>query len=241
MSVLRRLAAGLADLIYPPACSLCQTLLDDPDTPVCPECRFGFDPIEAPVCDRCGTGLADRTACPTCRQAPPVAEQMRSAFWFGGPVQQAVWALKVGRRSELADYLADQLAVAALPGFAWGAVELLVPVPLHAGRRADRGFDQAALLALRLGDRLGLRVEPDALQRVRATPAQARLTSRADRILNVRDAFRVRRADPVAGRSVCLIDDVATTGATLDACAAVLAKAGAGPIRAVTLARTPLE
>jgi len=140
----------------------------------------------------------------------------------------------------LADYLAAQLAGLRLPDWSWGGLDLLVPVPLHPRRLAERGFDQAALLATGLGPRLGIRVELGALVRSRYTPAQAQLASRAQRHKNVAGAFQLRRPERVAGRAVCLVDDVATTGATLDACAQVLVDAGVRSVRAVSLARTPL-
>lgn len=229
---------GLLDLIHPLTCSLCAELLDGPEAPICPTCRFGFDPLAEPLCDRCGLPLGSRSACSECLRTPLPLIQIRSAFAYGGPVQQAVLALKRSGRRELGDYLADQLVATNWPGFRFQAIELLVPVPLHRRRLIERGFNQSVLLAGRLAHRLHLGMRPDTLRRTRPGAFQTSPTSRAARWDNVQAAFEVKRPRLVAGRAVCLVDDVVTTGATLSACTRVLLAAGARSVRAVTLART---
>jgi len=126
-------------------------------------------------------------------------------------------------------------AVGPDPGL-WEGVDLLVPVPLHPSRRRDRGFNQARLLARDMARLRGLRVIDGCLVKVRNAPPQAGLRA-ADRERNVVRAYAVRRPDRVRGRTLVLVDDVTTTGATLRECARVLMEAGAREVRAVTLAQ----
>ncbi len=230
--------AALVDLLYPPACSICDELLDSPVSVVCPTCRFGFDTIPAPVCEHCGQPSPAGSICTDCRHHPQSLRPIRSAFAFGGPLKQAVLALKLSGLRELAGYLADRLAEADLPGWDWSAVDLLVPVPLHRRRLLDRGFNQATLLARRLSASLHIRCEIHALRRGRPTPSQSRMPGRPERMANVHGAFTAARPRTVAGLAVCLVDDVVTTGATLSACAGPLMDAGARSVCAVTVART---
>ncbi len=231
-----RPAGGLLDLLLPPSCSLCGELLDHPGRAICPSCAFGFDELSEPLCARCGAPLT-AGGCPDCLRFAPRAQPIRSGFALGGTCLEAVLALKAGR-SELAADLAERLAGCRTLGPAVAGADRLLPVPLHPRRQHRRGFNQASLLAHRLADRLGLRLEFEALVRRRDTPAQQRRASRAERRRNVHGAFAVRRPVRVAGLALCLVDDVVTTGATLTACAEALLAAGARSVRAVTLART---
>ena len=229
---------ALLDLLLPPACSVCDELLDDPHEVICPTCRFGFDPIPAPICIRCGQPWTGQTACPDCQQEQPPLERIRSAYAFGGTMQDAILALKMGRRRELAKPLADALADAQAPDWSWADVDLLVPIPLHRKRLAERGFNQAALLAQHLSWRLDLPCELGLLRRIRATPAQSGQIDRTTRKRNVQGAFSARHPRRIAGQRICLVDDVVTTGATLSSAAMALKKVGAGQVTGFTLART---
>jgi ComF family protein len=156
---------------------------------------------------------------------------------FAPPLQQAIHALKYGGLRVLAPLLAELLAEY------WQssplAVEVIVPVPLHSVRERRRGYNQSVLLAEELSKRVHVPVCNDALVRRRNTPPQVSL-SRAERRQNVQRAFAVGQA-VLAGRRVLLLDDVLTTGATLDACAAPLLEAGAHSVWALTLARATLS
>jgi ComF family protein len=151
-------------------------------------------------------------------------------------VREAIHALKFRGHRALARPLADLVAEAPPPGLPVAGVDLLVPVPLHPQRRAQRGFNQAELLARRLARRWGKPHRADVLARVRLTRPQTELAPE-ERRANVRGAFLVRRPELVAGRHVLLVDDVLTTGATVEACVLALREAGAGPVGVVTVAR----
>jgi ComF family protein len=150
------------------------------------------------------------------------------------PLAVAIQRLKYARRRALADTLGQLLA----ERYPFAPTALLVPVPLHLSRLRERGFNQAVLLAHRLGRARGLRVASRALVRTRATRSQPGLAA-ADRRANLAGAFTLRPDAAVAGHEVVLIDDVLTTGATADACATVLRAAGAERVDVYTVGRAP--
>jgi ComF family protein len=168
-----------------------------------------------------------------CRRRLRWLAQARAAAAYEGPLEKAIHRFKYeGWRAlapALADLVADRLAAAAPPG------PVLVAVPLHRRRQRARGYNQSELLAAALRARLGLPAPAGRLVRLRDTPPQVGL-DRLRRQENVADAF-AWHGPPPAGRSVVVVDDVATTGATLDACAAALRRAGSGPVHAWTVAR----
>ncbi|MEO7327749.1 MAG: ComF family protein [Minicystis sp.] len=201
------------------------------------------DALAPPCCAACDARLPRRAVfCAACAQtlAPcAAAEDAPLAFGaFGGALATTVRRFKYGARPDLARPLGALLRRAAED--AGLAVDLIVPVPLHPHRLAERGYNQAALLAAQLAQSLGARLGPRALARVRNTPPQAQL-DRARRLGNVVEAFRLRTPLQVRGRRVLLIDDVATTGATLAACRAALLEGGARSVTALVIARAERE
>lgn len=189
------------------------------------------------MCERCGDPLPtwrdlppDVAVCVRCRRTKHAVDRARTVGEYTGSLRAIIHAFKYGGRRSLAKplgWLMQTRGATLLEG-----VACTVPVPLHRSRRRQRGFNQAADLARRLG----LPVVP-ALRRVRATTPQADLPA-AQRHRNVRDAFAMTRCGRrLAGATIVLIDDVSTTGATLDACARVLKAAGVAEVRALTAAR----
>lgn len=162
-------------------------------------------------------------------------EGIRSVLLFEGPARAAIHYFKYRRAQELAKPLGGLLAEYWLSHPI--QVDLIVPVPLHPSRLRVRGYNQAALLAQQLGQRAGLPVDEGALRRIRATASQMRLDARQRR-QNVQGAFHCPDGR-VRGQQVLLIDDVCTTGATLEACADALRAGGAKAVWALTLARAP--
>jgi ComF family protein len=239
-SLLAQGLGGLADLLLPPACPLCDALLDDPRPVLCPECEQGLPWLASPRCPTCGQPLEGRGPC-SCAQAGAIqgaCAHIRSVLAFEGVAQEAVLALKLGGKLALAQPLGDLLQEAGGEDLPIREHDLLVPVPLHRSRLAQRGYNQAALLARRLSKGSGVPWDPDHLRRIRQTPVQGQAASREQRAANVRGAFRVVGRHPYRDRKICLVDDVVTTGATLHACAAALREAGAKEVNAVTVART---
>jgi len=172
----------------------------------------------------------------TVQPAEDADDRALAAFVYGGAIADAITRFKYGARPDLARPLADLLwrALAARAGLLRGCV--VVPVPLHPIRLAERGFNQSALLARPVSRRLGAPFLPLALSRVRDTPRQASL-GREDRLGNVGAAFAVRQARRLRGRPLLLVDDVRTTGATLAACTEAALEAGAGAVTTAVLAR----
>jgi ComF family protein len=227
---LARAAAGaLLDLVYPPRCAACGEPAPE-GGPFCGVCAEAVDPVPA-GCGRCGLPGPD-SLCGACRARAPAFDAVRAGGLFGGPLAEAIHALKYGGRPALARPLGRWLASVAPP--APGV--LVVSVPLARGRRIERGYDQAALLADRYAGAAPGRPPRarGALARTRETRAQVGL-SREERARNVADAFAATPG--VRGRDVVLIDDVVTTGATADAASLALRRAGARSIVVVALAR----
>ena len=227
---LARAAAGaLLDLVYPPRCAACGEPAPS-GGPFCAICAEAVDPVP-PGCTRCGLPGPD-PLCGGCRAAAPAFDAVRAGGLFGGPLADAIHALKYGNRSALARPLGRWLAEVSPPP----ADALVVSVPLARGRRVERGYDQAALLADGYA-----RAAPGRPRRVRAALARTRETraqvglSRDERARNVAGAFAATEA--VRGRDVVLVDDVVTTGATADAASLALRRAGARSIVVVALAR----
>lgn len=237
----------LLDLVFPAVCPICATRSDDPaHRPFCGPCWAAL-PVElGPGCSLCGEpfpGLGGVLACDTCRRTPPPYTFARAVGPYRDGMREAIHALKYGRRPVLATPLGRLLAEAGAralptPPDAWA--DGLVPVPLHPARLAERGFNQAELLAVPCAARWRLPVLARALIRARPTLPQADLDAEARRA-NVRDAFRVPRSTDVRDRRLLLVDDVLTTGATVGAAARALRAAGAAAVGVLTLARVALR
>ena len=196
-----------------------------------------MSPLAAPLCERCGSSRCGAAPCRACRDnSLRHIDWARSVYPFVGPLREAIHRFKYNHERARADHLGALLLplLAAVPGADSPVAPLLVPVPLSATRRRERGYNQAESLARTLASARGWPVAT-ALVRVRATPPQVGLDPAARRA-NVRGAF-AWRGEPLAGSRVLLVDDVLTTGATASECAAVLKAAGAGWVGLLTIAR----
>jgi ComF family protein len=238
-----RAGRALLDLLLPPHCVACDATVDAPGL-LCAECfrRTGF--ITEPFCVRCGVPFATAALggaeqlCPGCRAAPPVFHRARAALRYDAQGRRLILPFKHADRTELAAVLAPHMARAGAALLR--EADLLVPVPLHRRRLFRRRYNQAALLAKAVGRIVGRTCVPDALLRRRATASLGE-KSAAERAAEVDGAFAMRpsRAGRVAGKRVLLVDDVMTSGATANACAAVLLAAGATSVDVLVAARVP--
>lgn len=226
----------LADTVLPPRCLLCGESVREPDA-LCAECWGGMRFFTPPWCARCGRPfsypMGEGAICSDCEKKPPAFDRARAVLRYDDS-RPLILAFKHGDETHLANALGRWM-------YRVGAelleeADLLLPVPLHWSRLFRRRYNQAALLAHALHACGGPRVAPDWLRRVRRTPSQGQ-SGRAWREANVRDAFRLRPRKIVEGRRVVLVDDVMTTGATVEECARVLREEGASFIGVLTLAR----
>jgi ComF family protein len=191
--------------------------------------------LAPPRCAACDGPVARLAVfCPACASTVEPCDDAGAAFVYGGAAAQAILRMKYEARPDLARPLGDLLWRKLAPRPPRGV--LVVPVPLHASRLAERGYNQAGLLARRLARHAGAPFAPLALARVRDTPKQATLDREA-RLANVAGAFRVRQPTRTLERAVLLVDDVSTTGATLEACASALRAAGARSVETAVLAK----
>jgi ComF family protein len=245
MRALSSAANALVATLLAPACAACGRPLAQPlQSPVCEDCWRAVPALTPPWCARCGDAVASwREAsllCARCRRAPPRFAVARSAGRYDGSLRQIVHAFKYRRRRLLAGPLAGLMRHAAADLLV--GADAVVPVPLSARRALQRGFNQADDLACHLGLPVWR-----ALRRVRHGPPQAALPA-ARRHGNVRRAFSIRArpallllgaswASRLRDATIVLVDDVMTTGATLDACGQALLEAGALSVRAMTVAR----
>lgn len=230
---------AVADLLFPPHCVACNRL----GTWLCPECQTQIETISPPVCRRCGLPASSPqitdplpAICDSCQVAASKLDGLRAYAFHSGPLRKAIHQFKYEDLRDLAGLLGKMMA----DGWAILAPhsvnpDLIMPVPLHPSRQRQRGYNQATLLAKELGAHLQCPVVDDVLVRIKATAPQVDLSAQ-ERRDNVQDAFRCT-GTVLSGRQVLLVDDVCTTGATLESACAALREAGTSAVWAYTLAR----
>lgn len=227
------------DLVLPPQCFCCGARVADPAR-LCQNCFTGISFIADPCCHTCGLPFEFEVEqgglCALCIARAPDYDHARAAGHYAEPLRSALLAFKHGDRMDMAPGLARLLVRAGrdlLP-----TAEIIAPVPLHPRRLWYRRYNQASTLADQVAEQTGVPAVPDLLIRKRRTRSQGGLSATARR-RNVRGAFKLadRHRETVAGRHILLIDDVYTTGATAEACARLLKRAGAASVSVLTVAR----
>lgn len=240
-AVARAAGRAMAALVLPRVCVVCGTLAGDRSRgAVCDVCWARLPWLPVPACERCGHPQRPGTACGWCAALPAFVRAARSCCWaVDGPALEIVHALKYAGWRSVADGMGDRIARLAWPWDVVAERTALVPVPLAPVRRRERGFNQAELIARAIARHWSIPVWATCLERTRATESQTRLTP-GERRGNVRGAFRAAAPQwDLRGSHLVLVDDVVTTSATLNACAAALCEAGARIVSYVTFARAP--
>jgi ComF family protein len=230
------LISGLVNLLYPSACPTCSRPTDNLSfAPFCTGCWKGIGRYSGPSCRVCGVPLASVHAdrCRNCLEAPPAFSRASSFGIYDATLASAVHHYKFLGIRRLSGPLADLLLFFDATG-----IDAVVPVPLHPRALKDRGFNQSLLLAHALSKRKKLPLIIDALRKVVDTRPQVGLSAK-ERAANVNKAFAC--ASTLAGMKVLLIDDVMTTGATVNACSRQLLRSGAASVTVLTLARAATE
>lgn len=246
-TLLRGGGRALLDLLLPRTCAVCGRLQSAVERDlVCGHCWSRARELPYPRCARCGHPIGHRVGCSApvscawCELLPPYVRAGRSAYAIpGGSAESIVHALKYRGWPAVARAMARRMGSLVFPDDVVRECAALVPVPLAPGRQRERGYNQSAELARALGEAWRLPVREDVLERVRVTASQTRLTP-GERHRNVSGAFRAR-ADRASlrGSHFVLVDDVVTTAATLNACAAALHGGGARILSFVTFGRAP--
>lgn len=228
-SSLYRWSWAVLDLLFPPNCGGC----DKPGERWCLECRKNTRRIESPYCDLCGQTLGPGANCTHCVSSKPGLTAIRSWAIFEGPIRNAMHRVKYANDLALAGTIAQELSQ-FLMNLGWD-LDIIVPVPLSKQRQKERGYNQAALLAKPLAWNIGKTYYPQALRRTRDTVSQVGLNLN-QRKENVSGAF-LAHPNRVTGKNILLVDDVATSGSTLNACADALWIVGAKRVYGLTLTR----
>ena len=231
--------SALGTLCFPPHCAACR-IATEPGIHLCADCAETAQRIEAPFCECCSQqfsgAITQQFTCSNCAGREVHFQCAVAAYLSRGVVRDFIHAFKYNAQFHLRHTLAGWLAHALDdPRITSRPFDAFIPVPLHHVRFREREFNQAAELAALVSQRRGIPVW-DALKRTRYTSTQTKL-DRAERMENLRGAFRVRHNARVKERHLVLVDDVFTTGSTVEECSRVLLRAGASSVRVITVAR----
>lgn len=243
LAAVRGWGAAVLDFLYPPVCMVCQTRLSRGEHTVCDACRSRLwleHRWRCEICGAAGIGGEPRPGRP-CRLCPPAAASYNGVFsviGYGAVPSRCVHMFKYYRRVEMGRLMARLMCERLVEpiGALAGRIDLVAPVPLHWARRMGRGFNQSVLLARPLAQALDLPLNSGILRRVKYTRRQA-LLPRDRRGENIRGAFGLTRRADVNGRGILLVDDVVTSGATIEECARMLKAGGAREVWAASYAR----
>jgi ComF family protein len=242
---LREVAGAVASVFFPAPCRICGATLDNASRiPICRECLASFVPQVGPMCKRCGRPFISQVViessatplCHVCRRGLYDFDFARSYGAYDPPMARAIILLKYHAVFPLGGWFARRLLEVAEQHRERYTADVVVPVPVHPSRLKERGYNHAELIARPLAQRLNLPFRSYLLVRTRPRPDKLRLTMR-ERWRTVRGAYALRQGARVDNLRVMLVDDVLTTGATLDACSRALRRAGAATVVALTVAR----
>jgi ComF family protein len=238
-----KFGGALADFVFPRLCCGCGERVFEAKRLVCCQCEATLEALRLPVCVTCGREdcpAGEGLTCDDCPEGTIYFQAARAFTQFSGTAKVLVEKLKYSGRTEFAPLMARYMARVCFTEFKKAEFSAVVPVPLFSARRRERGFNQSEELARFLGSQLYLQVKPDLLRRIRSTGTQTRL-SRRERAENIRGAFEASAIEEIAGKTLLLVDDVHTTGATLNECAKALKEAGAAAVYCIAFCRASMK
>lgn len=230
----KAISNSVADLFIPPLCLNCQSRMEDVSNVICDNCLALIVPVGDSLCPKCGTPM-DEEHCPACEDTDFRFSFARAPWMFTGPVQMMVHKLKYELYMSPVHFLARGMHTAFLSEPQYSNAEVITCVPLHRTRRRERTFNQSELLGRALSLLTGIAYEEMLLRRY-FTHSQTKLT-RSERRQNLNGAFSIRSNVSVKGRKVLLVDDVFTTGSTVNEASGALIDAGAAEVMVLTAAR----
>lgn len=230
---MKKIIYTFLNILYPRHCPVCHKILKDQNGIVCPECENGFSRIGKDYCLRCGKPVkAQEEYCGECRKRSRSFDRNKAVFLYNGKLRRSLVRYKYYGCREYGDFYASAICRYAGRDIMGWSPDVIIPVPLTPKKQRARGFNQAGYLADRIGEKLHIPVSHTLLRKVRSTKSQKKLNA-AQRRQNLKDAFRVQ--ENIQGITVLVIDDVYTTGSTMEAAAACLKSAGAESVYCITL------
>ncbi len=233
-----RLFQGFIDFFFPPLCAACGERLREDEEVVCDTCRQSFTQVPKPWCLRCGAGevKAKQKHCKVCPEKPVFFDLARAVVLFRGAAREAIHTLKYKTRPEVGPVLGRLMFLYLKRELGDETFDAIIPVPLHPARERERGFNQAELIAEEMTRLAHIPLIPEVLIRIKSTKQQTQLPVEMRR-QNVAGAFALRIAEPILGKTILLIDDVYTTGNTVNEASRVLKDGGASRVCVLTFAR----
>lgn len=221
------------DILYPPRCPACNGILEDSSKNICPKCEQTFHPVSEHYCLKCGKPVAETEEyCEECRNRDRKFSQGRGIFLYNTQMKQSLLRYKYYGSREYGKYYAEAICRYAGADIMRWQPDVIVPVPLHRRKKRMRGFNQAADLAERTGKLLGIPVTEEIVYKIKETRSQKKLDA-DERKRNLKNAFRT--VTSVKGLRILIVDDVYTTGNTMEAMSECLLEGGAEAVFFVTL------
>ena len=236
-NVMEYVVKNVENMIYPPACPICgktRVISKGERLDICPWCRDTITYVEEPTCVKCGKVLDDdREYCADCMKTEHVYDQAVSLYEYSDGIKQSIYRFKYHNKQEYADIYAKEIAQrCGIVINAWNP-DVMIPVPIHASKLKKRGYNQAELIANSLSEIMGIPVDNDCIVRVKKTIPMKELNN-IERIKNLQNAFQINH-NGIRYSKVLIVDDIYTTGATIDACAKCLKECGVDKVYAVSL------
>jgi ComF family protein len=237
------LGRTLLDLLYPPLCRCCRALIPEHDgRNVCQKCWNGIEYLQEPLCLKCGSNLEDYLPegrpCPRCPDGDIHFDRAVAVARYDGTMRECIHWFKYRFKKRMAESLGALMVQGVLQHYYAEPLDGVLPVPLHWTRLRYREFNQAELLAAPVAEARNVPLLNGVLIRSRRTKPQSSLKASGRKQKNIAGAFKVRRQEEVKDRKLLLIDDLYTSGSTVNECARVLKEAGAEQVNVLTLART---